>query len=498
MKKSFLLASLITATAIAAGTTGKLTFESNVKADFSTKTELNKPTFSLFSNGTLKTTNTHTATIENVSVSTEITLKDTGLSFGGTFKAKDLVIFTDKKNSNGQLEPENKKLTEILNDVNAWAKYELPQMNDVNSYLKLTYKNLNKVNFEGDINYDVNGVKVGLTSNTTLPIVYTETNDFSSTIESEHKVYVTSNELSVLNDVNAEIKIANTYNKINVAQDGTVDVKEVLKKGIKFVSGSAKVKYNKVEGLDLNANANFKFNFSDTKLEFKHEDEKLFQEFNGNFMHDYNFNATYTGLKNAKFVFSPFFAHLGLPVPVAQNNLLSNIWNILGNSSDPKEKKDFRKSSDTIIYGTKAAVGYVSDIFELTATAKIARQTKIDIDEEKENENDKKKYTNSEYYALGSEAKLFVTNNLTVTPEFKATVKTNEVVNLEQLTLTPKISSEYAATSDLTLKGSVEFPVELGKINNYVEENNTIKENGQKLGYKSNSVKAKLNIEYKW
>ena len=38
MKKSFLLASLITATAIAAGTTGKLKFESNAKADFSTKT----------------------------------------------------------------------------------------------------------------------------------------------------------------------------------------------------------------------------------------------------------------------------------------------------------------------------------------------------------------------------------------------------------------------------------------------------------------------------
>lgn len=57
-------------------------------------------------------------------------------------------------------------------------------------------------------------MKVGLNSNTTLPLKLEENKKLGEETVSEHKLYVEAKEASVLKDVKANIKLAHTYNTI--------------------------------------------------------------------------------------------------------------------------------------------------------------------------------------------------------------------------------------------------------------------------------------------
>lgn len=436
MKKTMLLTSLIAVAAMAAGTTGRV--------EFTGKTE------STFEKGTNKTEITHK--FGELKAETEVKVKETGFSFGGTFKVKDIPVFTTKQDT-PKFEIKN------LEDTNIWAKYELPEIKGVNSSLKATYKDLTKLNLEADANYMIKGIKVGINSNTSFPIITEETVDYGKVVESTHKIYAEAKELYMLKDVKANVVLTNTYNQI---QPGA-EAKEVLATAIKNVSGEVEATYDKVKDLKLTGKVNFKVNVADDKLEYKSDDEKLYGEENGIYLHSYEVKATYTGVKNLELIANPFVAHVGEII-----------------------EKDGRM--DAIIYGINAKVSYkmLDEKLTLTGKTQLAGRTDILVDK-----TDKISDTEG-HFVFGANAKYDhkVNDKFTVSPELDLVTKFN--VNYDKtvkddlsFVITPKVSAEYKPVENLTLKGGIELPINFKGLE-------------KDKFYKSTSVKTSLNVKYTW
>ena len=163
MKKTILLASLVASmTTIAAGTTGSVEF-------------FNKNEHEIYS------TTDHQFKVKEIGVKTEVKVKDSGLSFGGTFQGKDIVLpLENYVDDNGKT---LHATDSFFNNSSIFVKYELPEMKKVNSYIKATINpkverndkdelsfKAGNVELEGDVSYKVaENTKVGLNSKTVFP-----------------------------------------------------------------------------------------------------------------------------------------------------------------------------------------------------------------------------------------------------------------------------------------------------------------------------------------
>lgn len=430
MKKTFMLASLIAMTAVASGTTGKVYLGTGTESKFE------------------KTIQEHK--ISESKIGTEVKVKDTGFSFGGEFKLKDVKGFIAA--------PSYALATK---DSNVWAKYELPEIKGINSSIKATYKETTKLNLEGDVNYTINGVKVGLNSNTTLSLKLEENKKLGEETVSEHKLYVEAKEASVLKDVKANIKLVHTYNTI-----------EKNAKAIKNVSGEAEVTYDKVKDLKLTGKINFKRNInSDLKDEYKMLNYKLYAEAPIRYMHSYELNAEYTGIKHLTIMAKPFVAHFN------------------GYKISEDEKKN------VIVYGSEFGAEYkmLNDKLTLTGKTLLAGRTSdVKFVSKIDDVKDRIKLTQGIFvFDVNVKYNYDVTNKFKVSPEANAYVSLvtymqgKKRIVTPNLTLTPKVNAEYKPIENLTLKGGVELPIEFGNVNS-------------KFDYKSTTIKTSLNVEYKW
>ena len=119
MKKTILLASLVATAAMAAGTKG------TVKGFFESEGKFETTKVVSEDQKSIETKTDKSYKVGKVGVETEVKVKDTGLSFGGTFQAKDLAL--------GNVYRSN-----YLNNSSVFVKYELPEIKGVNSYVKAT------------------------------------------------------------------------------------------------------------------------------------------------------------------------------------------------------------------------------------------------------------------------------------------------------------------------------------------------------------------------
>jgi len=119
MKKTLLLTSLVASMVAIAGTTGSVKSFAESEAEFKTTKSVSDD------QKEVKTNTTKSYKVGKIGVETEVKVKGSGLSFGGTFQAKDLELG---------------KVTEVnyLNHSSVWAKYELPEIKGVKSYVKAT------------------------------------------------------------------------------------------------------------------------------------------------------------------------------------------------------------------------------------------------------------------------------------------------------------------------------------------------------------------------
>lgn len=450
MKKTMLLTSLIAVAAMAVGTTG------NVEYNFGGRTEFAKDTDKTVIKPEL----------EEMKVSTDIKIKEIGVSFGGTFKIKDVV-----KNI-----IENKPIS-IFEDTEIFGKYELPEIKGFNSYVKATIspksndKYYGTASLELDGNYTIKGVKLEANSKTTFPIVPYSSNglfksdDLGALITSTHKISAEAKDVYMLDEVKGNVSLTHAYDKINA----NAKAKDVLAKAIKNVAGEVEVKYNKIKDVKLEGKAHFVVNVADKELKVKKNDVELFNENNALYNHEYNVTATYTGVKDLELVANPFVGHVGVVYTK--------------NASDNKITR-----SDAAYYGVFASAKYTG-VKNLTLTGKtqLAGVTIVDVKDNKVDSVETKGH-----FVFGANAKydFNLRDNFVISPELDGTVKFNvnhdkKVKDDLEFVVTPKVSSEYKPLDKLTLKGSVEVPIKFGGIN-------------KDKFYKSTSVKTSLNVKYTW
>ena len=119
MKKTLLLTSLVASMVAMAGTTGSVKSYAESEAKFETKKSVSED------QKKVETNTTKSYKVGKIGVETEVKVKGSGLSFGGTFEAKDLEL--------GKVTPAN-----YLNHSSVWAKYELPELKGFKTYVKAT------------------------------------------------------------------------------------------------------------------------------------------------------------------------------------------------------------------------------------------------------------------------------------------------------------------------------------------------------------------------
>ena len=262
MKKTILLASLVASMAtMAAGTTGSVEFFNKNEHE-------------------IKSTTDHKFTVKEIGVKTEVKVKDTGLSFGGTFQGKDIVLplskYTSKLNSvneagvNSEVEGEKYVVDTFFNNSSVFVKYDLPEIKGVNSYVKATLnpkvEDRNKaldekarqlsfkagnVELEGDVSYTfAKDAKFGVNSKTTFPFKG-EKDNYGASVVSTHKLYLDAKKLNSFKDIKAGLELQHSYDKDS-------------SKAVKYVGLNAEGTYAGIDKLDLTGKFNFRYQFNGT------------------------------------------------------------------------------------------------------------------------------------------------------------------------------------------------------------------------------------------
>lgn len=427
MKKTILLASLIAVASMAAGTTGNVEF---------------------FNENKLETTPIK-FTAEKLGVKTEVKVKDSGLSFGGEFKVKDLgVPLATAVHEN------------LVNNSSIFVKYELPEIKTVNSYVKATVKpNTDNKKFalelEADANTKFNNLKIGVNTKTDLKVG--ELKDTTST----HKLYV-EGEYAPVKDIKAEVAVNHTY----------ADAK------VNYVSTKFEGAYKEVKDLELKGSINAKVQINGSKLSYKsimREDDAdaetkvdIDPKVDGNrYVHSYEFDAKYTGVKDLELNGKLFVQHLHNP------------------GKTPKQ-------DNAISYGTILGVKYTG-VKNLTLSGKGVFAGYTDMKDQTVHTDS----THQAYIKLNAGAKYDykVTDKFTVSPEFNATAVLDNLKGTEangvvkgktiDLVLEPKVSVEYKPTESLEIKGNVAVPVKF-----------SIK--AAPFNYETTTLKTSLNVKYTW
>ncbi len=506
MKKTLLLTSLVASMVAMAGTTGSVKSFAESEAKFETRKSVSETDSKKIETEIMKSYK-----VEKIGVETEVKVKESGLSFGGTFQAKDLIL--------GEVKPAN-----YLNNSSVWAKYELPELSGVKTYVKATVspkfaeleklgekpkadtevKNEDKgsAELEGQASYKYGDFTFGLNSKTNFPLsnktynykkndinpTYGTDNEYGKLVKSTHKVFVESEKdkdvfVKGLKDVKANVEIKHDYAKTVTKAGDRVD----------YVSGEISAKYDAVKDLTLESKVAFKKNFKSGEKIEKYEvlGIKLFEESPARYIHSYELKGTYKGVKHLTLSAKPFVAHVNLSKEVTADSKL--------------------KRNDYVTYGVELGAEYkvLNDKLTLTGKSLLAGEHYREFDETK---NPQLSKTNIGVFVFDANAKYdySVTDKFTVSPEADANLylfvskqaPADKLDTEPTLTLTPKVSAEYKPTDTLTLKGSVEVPVKFGIVTKSFEKKSSGEYDQFKpvdgFGYYSTSIKTSLNLKYEW
>lgn len=508
MKKTILLASLVAVASMAAGTTGTVKgfFESEGKFETNKVVSTDKKKIENKTDKSYK--------VGKIGVETEVKVKDTGLSFGGTFQAKDLAL--------GNVYRPN-----YLNNSSVFVKYELPEIKGVNSYVKATVSpkfatvlkkdeivNKGNAELEADVSYKYNDLTFGVNTKTTLPfsnkkakedtsnnnaLIIGDAIDYATLVSSTHKVYVKGN-YAPLKDIKGEIEVNHKY------KESAKDAKDAFK----YLSLLADASYDVNKDLTLNGKARFKYQFNG-EMNFKDQylgDKDLIESKYGDdsykspaqYIHFYSLEGVYKGVKDTELSATAFVGHLHASNTVKENT------------------KETTKKDNIANYGIITNVKYTG-VKNLTLSGKailsgISIVKKQVVTGDATAANNKTTITKNHYgllgFGLGAKYDYKVTDKFTVSPEANADVMVfttklgNERINVADLTLTPKVSAEYKPAESLTIKAGVELPINFGITTADYEKNSNNNQEYDKdkakkgFGYKSTSIKTSLNVEYKW
>ena len=473
MKKTLLLTSLVASMVAIAGTTGSVKSFAESEAKFETGKSVSDTDTTK-----IETKTTKSYKVGKVGVETEVNVKGSGLSFGGTFQAKDLELSVATTKA------------KLLDHSSVWAKYELPEIKCVKSYVKATAEpkfigaatDKGSAELEGQASYKYDALTFGLNSKTNFPFAKPAV-DYRIDVKSTHKVFVESEKdkdvfIKGLKDVKANVEIKHSY------RETAVNAGDI----VYYVSGEVSAKYDAVKDLELEGKVAFKKNIKTGENIEKYEvlGTELFKKSKANYIHSYELKGTYTGVKHLTLSAKPFVAHVNVSKTAATSR------------------------EDNVLYGVELGTEYkmLNDKLTLTGKSLLAGKQNRKVN------NGALTKTNSGVFVFDANAKYdySVTDKFTVSPEANANLELNVSKQAQSdkldteptLTLTPKVSAEYKPTDTLTLTGSVEVPVKFGIVTKSFKKdsNNANNYDSTKpvdgFGYYSTSIKTSLNIKYEW
>ncbi|WP_288862757.1 hypothetical protein [uncultured Sneathia sp.] len=536
MKKTILLANLITVVALAS-TTGTIEAYNENEATFVKDA---KPTFIAKKTG----------------IKTEVKVKETGFSFGGDFKVEDLKL--------GKVTKAN-----FLNHSNVWAKYELPELTKgLNIYVKasvspkfenqLSYKkiptaeSLNVV--ESEVNELVKGMEVQEAKEKLAKeaekqgLTFVAKSIRSSTAKSTDSLkalLVTAKKTKIQQNIDAAIKRNKTpkyidkgsaelegqvsykydaltfgfnsktnfplsNNTYNYAENSLVpsysvtdDYGALVKSTHKIFVESEKDKDVFVEGLkDVKASLEIKHNYA--KKVTKARDRVDYVKGNVELAYDNikdlridgkaDFTANVNGANEYKdFTFGDYKLEdfvigdiiFGIPVDFVHSYNAKLTYTGVKNlklSVAPFVSHMKVNNYDDVVYGTslKAEYKMLNDKLTLTGKSLLSGYSAFSNNENLYNNGIILFNTNVKY-------DYNVSDKFTVSPE--ADAKLDLLIRDQQaeplLTLTPKVAVEYKPIDSLTLKGSVAAPIKFY-------------EHSGPFSYQETQLKTSLSLKYEW
>lgn len=432
MKKLFLL-SLVASIASVAATTGHVKAFNENSTDFAKDAKVHEG---------VKTTKS------TFGLETEVKVADSGFSFGGLVKAKELGIFTPVS--------VNDVKTTVKAESSVWAKYELPELMGVNSYVKAKYATKGETVFEADANYKVlENVKVGL--NTITTVNFTKPVD-GDQVTSTQKVYAKGDYMMV-KGIEAELGLKHDWKADKDSQN--YSLKEVFLK--------AKGSYEDIKDVKLTGEFMFKHALADVvKVEFDHfmpEIEANTNKAEGLYSHSYALTANYTAIKDFELSAKGFVQHVF--------------------ATKEGENAQY-KSTQFLHYGIMPEVTY-KGIENLTLSSKnlLSGITVFTTDMTQQKEEDKHKSATAGLFKLNAMAEYTykATDKLTVKPSADVTALlfvANDKVN-SLVTITPAVNVEYKANNNLTVSGGLKSKSSIA--------------DGT---YTNTNVKTNLEVKYTW
>ncbi|WP_311678803.1 hypothetical protein [Sneathia vaginalis] len=528
MKKTLLLANLITVVALAS-TTGSIEAYNENEATF---VKGAKPTF----------------VVKKTGVKTKVKVKETGFSFGGDFVAKDLEI--------GKVTKAN-----FLNHSNVWAKYELPELTKgLNMYVKAsvspkfdtTFKHLDIPTLEAqkeevaklygaDDNLDTVKEKLeaiarsnGMSDNVINTIKNARDIDtIVSTVASE-KIKAMKNknaEHKIIDKGSAELEGQVSYKydtltfgfnsktnfplsndsyyttlEANKVTNHIIDVEDygaTVKSTHKFFVESEKDKDVFVKGLkDVKASLEIKHNYA--KKVTKAGDRVDYVKGNVELAYDNikdlkidgkaDFTVNVNGANEYKdFTFGDYKLEdfgmgdriFSIPVDFVHSYNAKLTYTGVKNlklSVAPFVSHMRISDGDDVVYGTslKAEYKMLNDKLTLTGKSLLSGYSVFS--------NNKNLY-NHGIISFNANVKYNynVSDKFTVNPEADAKFDTYIIGDGTEfhLVLTPKVAIEYKPTDSLTLKGSVAAPIKFYEYNG-------------PFSYQEAQLKTSLNLKYEW
>ena len=465
-----------------AGTTGSVKSFAESEAKFETKKSVSND------QKEIETNTTKSYKVGKIGVETEVKVKGSGLSFGGTFQAEKL-----------SLDPAPTKAN-FLDHSKVWAKYELPELKGVKSYVQATAEpkfiggptDKGSAELEGQASYKYGTLTFGLNSKTNFPFIEKTSGKYENDVKSTHKVFVETEKdkdvfVKGLKDVKANVEVKHDYRKIEQGHKAS--------EAVDYVSGEVSAKYNAVKDLELEGKVAFKKNIKSSLNIEKYEvlGTELFGKGFARYIHSYEIKGTYTGVKHLTLSAKPFVAHVNVKEEIDNSKL---------------------KKEDNVLYGVELGAEYkmLNDKLTLTGKTLLAGVHDRKFDESKNTDAEKLVKENLGYFVFDANAKYdySVTDKFTVSPEANANLELNvakeadKLVTKPTLTLTPKVSAKYVPVEELTIEGNVSVPVKFGVVTKSfgkVSNDDTKYDSANPVkgfGYDSTSIKTSLNLKYEW
>lgn len=230
--------------------------------------------------------------IKETGLSTEINLKNEGVSLGATLKMKDVSVPIK----------EHTLVNSIFDNSNIFIKYKTPKFKGIGGYFKGTLKPKVKreneylsfktsvAELEGEANYEfLPDSKIAFNSKTEFPFTG---NDILTT----NKLYLEGKDIKNLKNIKASIELKNSYHKTNA---------------LRYLSINSEGEYDATPKFKLNGKTDFRYQFNNTSKVKNILTDEDFELNPKDYEHSYTLDTSYLTLNDRlELTGGIFFQHI--------------------------------------------------------------------------------------------------------------------------------------------------------------------------------------------